>query len=86
MLGKKKLMRQASVGAICAGLLSSLAGVTRLNAQATATIVGTVTDATGAVIAEASVQVGNVGTGIAQGATSDAQGRYRGSRSIDWRV
>lgn len=77
MLGKQKVTKQASVGAICAGLLFGLAGVMRLNAQATATIVGTVTDATGAVIADSSVQVRNVGTGIAQGTTSDAQGRYR---------
>lgn len=76
-MSKRKFFGQVSVGAICAGLLTSFAGVARLDAQATATIVGTVTDATGAVIAEATVQVRNVGTGIAQTTASDAQGRYR---------
>ena len=53
-------------------------GVTRLNAQAaTATILGTVTDASGAAIPEAAVQVKNTGTGATQTTTSDAQGRFR---------
>lgn len=69
MLGKQKIMRQASVGDRRRTAVQPR-GVT-------ATIVGTVTDATGAVIADSSVQVRNVGTGIAQGTTSDAQGRYR---------
>ncbi len=49
----------------------------RLNAQATATIVGTVTDSSGAAIANATVQVKNSGTGVTQNAITDAQGRYR---------
>ena len=53
-------------------------GVTRLAAQGTtATILGTVTDATGAVIAGANVEVKNTGTGQTQTVQSDAQGRYR---------
>jgi Carboxypeptidase regulatory-like domain/TonB dependent receptor len=43
----------------------------------TATILGVVTDSTGAAIPDASVQVKNVGTGQTQSSTSDAQGRYR---------
>jgi hypothetical protein len=44
--------------------------------SATATILGTVTDASGAAIRNATVQVKNVGTGITQATASDAQGRF----------
>ena len=71
------LRKLANYGALCAWILWSLAGVTRLNAQATATIVGTVTDSSGAAIANATVQVKNSGTGVTQNAITDAQGRYR---------
>jgi hypothetical protein len=50
----------------------------RLGAQASnATIVGTVTDSSGATIAGATILVKNAGTGITQNTTSDQQGRYR---------
>jgi hypothetical protein len=48
----------------------------KLQAQ-TATIQGTVTDATGAIVPGAAIQVKNIGTGTAQDFTTDAQGRYR---------
>ena len=49
-----------------------------LSAQSdTATISGTVTDASGAAVVGAKIEVKNVGTGIAQARTSDNQGRYR---------
>jgi hypothetical protein len=50
----------------------------RLNAQGatSASVQGTVTDSSGAVIPNASVQVKNVGTGQTQKAQSDSQGRY----------
>ena len=50
----------------------------RLNAQGTtsASVLGTVTDSSGAVIPKASVQVKNVATGRVQQAPTDAQGRY----------
>src|ERR1700679_2273738 len=52
-------------------------GISRLNAQAsTATILGTVTDASGAAIPDATIQVHNVGTGVTQNTTSNAQGRF----------
>src|SRR5581483_3444935 len=58
-------------------LLMAAMGVSRLQAQgAGAAILGTVTDASGAAIPEATVQVKNTGTGIVQNTTTDAQGRY----------
>ena len=64
---------------VCTVLLVLIAGVgaIRLDAQvATATILGSVTDTSGAAIAEANVQVRNVGTGLIQTVTSDSQGRF----------
>ena len=66
--------RRVTLGAL---LLVAVAAVPRLDAQVTASISGTVTDTSGAAMAEAAVQVKNIGTGIAQSVTSDAQGRYR---------
>src|SRR5690348_12496026 len=51
--------------------------VTSLYAQATATIVGTVMDPSGATIGGAMVQLKNTGTSITQTTVSDEQGRYR---------
>jgi hypothetical protein len=52
--------------------------LTSVKAQtATATVSGTVTDASGALVAGARVEVRNVGTGITKPTTSDNQGRYR---------
>jgi hypothetical protein len=52
-------------------------GPTRVAAQgSTATILGTVTDPSGAAVADAGVQVRNTGTGITQSVMTDAQGRY----------
>lgn len=62
--------------ALAAGLLLGW-NAPRLEAQATANIIGTVTDSSGAAITDAAVQVRNVGTGITQGTVSDDQGRYR---------
>jgi len=50
----------------------------RLEAQAvTATILGTVTDMSGAALPDAAVQVKNVGTGLTQTANTDGAGRFR---------
>src|SRR2546423_1445276 len=67
---------------VCAFLLSAalLLGVTgaKLNAQATTgTILGTVTDTSGAVVPDASVRIMNAGTAATQITSSDSQGRYR---------
>src|ERR1700753_2252005 len=65
----------------CAALgfvvLFSLAAVGNLNAQATGSISGIVSDTSGAVMADAAVQVKNTGTGVTQAVNSDSQGRYR---------
>ena len=63
--------------ALCAFVFVLGVGVSRLNAQATAAISGTVTDSSGAAMAEAVVQAKNTGTDITATVTSDAQGRYR---------
>jgi len=76
MLGNGKRRRQFAIVALSAGLVLGWS-VRRLEAQATASIVGTVTDSSGAAITEASIQVRNVGTGITQATMSDEQGRYR---------
>src|SRR5690349_5122878 len=56
----------------CLWLASSLSGQ-----GTTATVLGTVTDMSGAVLPEAVVEIRNVGTGAAQSVTSDSQGRFR---------
>jgi hypothetical protein len=68
-------MRQVSL--LSALVLLAGLGCTKLNAQATAAISGTVTDMSGAVIADAMVQAKNVGTGATQTTVSDGQGRFR---------
>ena len=65
--------------AIAVAMLLALAGSGpgRLHAQgASASIQGTVTDASGATIPDAAIQVRNVGTGVVQNTTSDGQGRF----------
>ena len=61
-----------------AGVLLALGFVmsSRLNAQGATSVSGTVTDSSGAVIPNASVQVKNIATGQVQQAPADTQGRY----------
>ena len=62
---------------VCAALaVLAVFGARDLRAQATGSISGTVTDASAAAIAGATVEVANVDTGISQRVTSDAQGHY----------
>src|SRR5579864_4579082 len=68
--------------ALCASVLF-FTSVKRLGAQeSTATIVGTVTDSSGAAIPGAPVEVKNTGTGVVRTTTTDSQGRYRVSDLI----
>lgn len=63
---------------IGSAVLITLWGAGLLPAQTTTAIIsGTVTDASGAVVAGAKVDVRNVGTGITRSTTSNGQGRYR---------
>ena len=63
--------------AACAALLIGVTGVPLSAQLAAGTILGTVTDTSGAVIPGTTVRATNVGTGTTQSTTSDAQGRYR---------
>jgi len=73
-----RVLRSSGWLAIVAACLLSIVCANRLRAQvSTATIVGTVTDSSGAAIVGAMVQVKNAGTGITQRVATDGQGRYR---------
>ncbi len=62
---------------VCVWLLGSLLTLTTLGlAQTTATISGVVTDATGAVLSGAQLNVANTATGVKRSATTDAAGRF----------
>src|SRR5579872_2464581 len=61
-------------GSVC--LLVCLASRGLWGQAATATITGTITDATGAAVPDAGVSAKNNGTGITRTTTSDNQGRY----------
>src|SRR5579864_4507239 len=78
MLKNSQGVRAFVVAALAVILLAGSGAVTHLAAQGTtATILGTVTDSTGAAIPGAAIQVKNVGTGLTQSTQSDSQGRYR---------
>src|SRR6266704_3326758 len=64
--------------ALSAMILLATAGVSRMEAQTNvnALIQGTVMDSSGGVLPGATVQVRNIGTGLARSAVTDSQGRY----------
>ncbi len=77
-MSNAKIQRFPAICAIAALILSiGVLNVNSVHAQATATILGTVMDPSGAAIGGAMVQVKNTGTSITQTAISDEQGRYR---------
>jgi len=79
MLIGLKNVRALAMCVLTVAVVAAISGVSvaRLNAQAaTASIQGTVTDASGAAVPDAAVQVRNVGTGATQNVTSNAQGRF----------
>ena len=70
-----KLLSRAGVLLAISLLMVSMPAL--LGQATTATVLGVVTDASGAAIPGAAVQVKNVGTGIAQSLNTDEQGRFR---------
>ncbi len=69
-------LKRFCVASIYALILIVVVGVNRLDAQVrTATISGTATDSSGAVLVGAKIEVKNLGTGITQSAITDSQGR-----------
>src|SRR5579863_2700160 len=60
----------------CLVLLVALGGA-RVFAQSTATLQGTVTDSTGAVIPSVNIVVHNQGTGVDRNSQTDASGNYQ---------
>src|SRR2546427_4159277 len=78
MYSSSKICRRVvSICAISAIVFGIAGNVTRVRAQATAAILGTVMDPSGAAIGGATVQAKNTGTSIAQNTITDEQGRYR---------
>src|SRR5215831_7096542 len=70
-------LKRFCFASIYALLLIIIVGVNRLDAQVrTATISGTATDSSGAVLVGAKIEVKNLGTGTTQSAITDSQGRY----------
>ena len=58
-----------------------IAGLSQMPAQVTtATILGTVTDSTGAIVPGVRITIRNVETGITRAVTTDEQGRYRATQ------
>lgn len=78
MMSRNRRKALASQGmAILCLVLMSASGI-RLEAQsATATVLGTVTDASGAAVPEAVIQIRNIGTGVTQSVSTDRQGRFK---------
>jgi hypothetical protein len=61
---------------LCALLLTLGAASTAVGQAVTGTILGTVTDSTGAIVANAKVTIVNEGTGLTRVVTADANGEY----------
>src|SRR5262245_38994519 len=76
MLSKGEFQKWICVVWACVAL-AALGGIGLYAQTSTATIVGTVTDQSGARIPGAEILVRNTGTGITQNTISDEQGRYR---------
>jgi len=69
-------MRRLILSAASAWILFCGCGSTNLQAQITATILGTVTDATGAAVPGAKIEIRNVGTGAARSVNTGPLGRF----------
>lgn len=73
---KIQLKVKAAVCASSAAFMMFIAGAAALQAQSTAAITGTVTDATAAAVTGAVITVRNVGTTASRTVATDSQGRY----------
>jgi hypothetical protein len=72
-----KAFQWTRVCALIAFFLVCMPAMNSLHAQVTtATISGSVTDSSGAAIADAAIQVKNTGTGLSQSTNTDGQGRF----------
>lgn len=73
-----RTVAKVASGALCVLWMIGFPFIRSVNAQVatTATVQGTVTDMSGAVVPGAQILVTNTGTGIAQSATTDDRGRY----------
>jgi len=69
--------RAFCVFVLSAALLSGVASVRLASQAATGTILGTVTDSSGATVPDTTVRITNVGTAATQIAMTDSQGLYR---------
>jgi len=68
-------IRIVFIYALSAALLAGAASIPLVGQATTATILGTVTDSSGAAVPGAMVSVTNTGTGIVQTTLSDERGR-----------
>lgn len=78
MLIRTAIEKSTILCALAAWIAAGTLSVHQLKGQgATATILGTVTDMSGAAIPDAMVEVKNTGTGATQSVPTDSQGRFR---------
>jgi hypothetical protein len=77
MYDMREFCKRPAFLALGIAILGFPASIARLSAQgSTATILGTVTDMSGATVPNASVQIKSLATGTIQSTTSNAQGRF----------
>ncbi|MEQ1946987.1 MAG: TonB-dependent receptor [Bryobacteraceae bacterium] len=70
------VLRRGGMRLLAVVFLIAVGSFARLDAQTNATILGSVTDPSGAAVAGANVAVKNVSTGVARTVTTNGQGRY----------
>lgn len=71
---------QAQIRSLALGLILASGVGIRLNAQSTGTLVGTISDTSGAIVANASVKITNNGTGQSRTVNTNAVGSYQAAQ------